>query len=655
MPRSLSPVSVPYRVLQRGGGIAIAFVFAMSGGFDIPGVGLAGPLALFAVAAVGALALIGYETAYVRRFTYDLGSDTLDIESGVISQRSREIPIDRIQNVDISRNVLQRVFGIAVVAFETAGGGDTEARLRFVSFEEAKRLQARLGRLKRVDGEPPDGDRDGETADIDGETADGTDGAADPADRAPGAAGRRPDAPAVTELFSLDRTELAIVGALSVDFRVPGVLFLLASTAGSAVVPAYLSATSGAAFVAVGAVILLGVGLLSWVVGAAATVAQYYDFRLVRSGDELQYERGLLQRYDGSIPFDKIQTLTVADNPLKRYFGYATLYIETAGYAPGGSGGNSRGSEAAVPLAERDRVLELIEELEPVGDVTFQRPPKRARRRYLVRYLAVVGVLTGITYAANAFVSLPFPPWSPALLVPLAVWFAHATWTHRGYWLGDHHVVTRNGVVRRRTKIVPYYRIQTVIDARTVFQRRLDLATVTVDTAGSLSLGGQDAAAVDISGGRADDVRDELERRLDRAVDAYRAGRAGIGVDDEYTVGAAGVDPAAAGNATDHRRPDESDNGDITGGGTADSNSTGGDITGGDTADSNPTGGDITGGGTADSNSTGGDATADNSAEGGATADSSTDGDATADNSADGDATDDGPPAAPGGSDDPGN
>ena len=536
MPRSLSPVSVPYRVLQRGGGIAIAFVFAMSGGFDIPGVGLAGPLALFAVAAVGALALIGYETAYVRRFTYDLGSDTLDIESGVISQRSREIPIDRIQNVDISRNVLQRVFGIAVVAFETAGGGDTEARLRFVSFEEAKRLQARLGRLKRVDG-----DRDGETADIDGETADGTDGAADPADRAPGAAGRRPDAPAVTELFSLDRTELAIVGALSVDFRVPGALFLLASTAGSAVVPTYLSATSGAAFVAAGAAIFLGVALLSWVVGAAAAVAQYYDFRLVRSGDELRYERGLLQRYDGSIPFDKIQTLTVSDNPLKRSFGYATLYIETAGYAPGG-GGSSRGSEAAVPLAEHDRVVDLIEELEPVGDIELERPPKRARRRYLVRYLLVVAVLTGAAYAADAVVSLPFPPWSPALLAPLAVWFAHATWKHRGHWLGDHHVVTRNGVLRRRTKIVPYYRIQTVIDARTVFQRRLGLATVTVDTAGSLSLGGQDAAAVDISGPRADGLRDELEARLDRAVDAYRAGRAGIGIDDDYDADANDAD-----------------------------------------------------------------------------------------------------------------
>ena len=542
MSRSLSPLSVPYRVLQRGGGFAIALVFVARGGADIPGIGPAGPIVLFALAGAAALALIGYETAYVRRFTYDLGGDTLDIESGVVSRRSREIPIRRIQNVDISRNVVQRLLGIAVVSFETAGGGDTEARLRFVSFEEAKRLQSALGRLKRAAAEDDDAS---------GEEDAGGDAAPDPA--APGAGDRptrrRPDAPPVTELFALDRTELALVGALSIDFRVPGVLFLIVSTVGTTVVPTYLRATAGVALVLAGAVVLLGVALLSWVVGAAAAVAQYYDFRLVRSGDELQYERGLLQRYDGSIPFDKIQTLTVADNPLKRYFDYATLYIETAGYAPG-SGGSSRGSEAAVPLAERDRVVELIEELEPVGEVTFQRPPKRARRRYLVRYLLVVGVLTGIAYSADLLVPLPVPPWSPAVLAPLAVWFAHATWRHRGVWLGDHHVVTRNGVLRRRTKIVPYYRIQTVIDSRTVFQRRLGLATVTVDTAGSLSLGGQDAAAVDVTNGTADDLRAELESRLDRAVGAYRAGRAGIGIDDAYD---AGDDDASA----DHR-PDES-------------------------------------------------------------------------------------------------
>ena len=525
MPRRLSPLSVPYRVLQRGGGIAAAVAFASVGGFDLPMVGPAGPIVLFALAGIAVLTLAGYETAYVRRFSYELGEDTLDIESGVVSRRSREIPIRRIQNVDISRNVLQRLLGIAVVSFETAGGGDTEARLRFVSVTEAKRLQRELGRLKR--GVDESADESGETdTDAECEAGERTTSDQSPTDRF--------DAPAVTELFALDRRELALVGAFSIDFRVPGILFLLVSTVGSTVVSTYLTSLPGVALVAAAALVLVGVALASWVVGAAAAIVEYYDFRLVRSGEELQYERGLLQRYDGSIPFDKIQTLTVSDNPLKRYFGYATLYIETAGYAPGSSSGGSRGSEAAVPLATRDRVFDLIEALEPVGDIEFTRPPKRARRRYLVRYLVVVGILTGAAYAAAAFVSLPFPAWSPALLAPLAVWFAHATWRHRGRWLGEHHVVTRNGVLRRQIKIVPYYRIQTVIDARTIFQRRLNLATVTVDTAGSLSLGGQDAAAVDIAGADADALRDDLETRLDAAIDAYRAGRAGIGIDDDY-------------------------------------------------------------------------------------------------------------------------
>ena len=508
MPRSLSPLSVPYRVLQRGGGLAVGLAFVLSGGVNLPFLGPAGPLVVLAVAGVAAVALVGYETAYVRRFSYELTADTLDIDSGVLSRRSREIPLRRIQNVDISRNVIQRLLGIAVVSFETAGGGETEAQLRYVTFEEAKRLQTELARLKR-------------SASTDAEGS------------ASGAADAGSVEPEPTELFALDRGELAILGALSVDLRVPGVLFLLVSTLGSTVVSTYLSAVPGAALVVVAGVLFVAVAAVSWIVGAAAAIVEYYDFKLVRSGDELQYERGLLQRYDGSIPFDKIQTLTVADNPLKRHFGYATLYIETAGYTPGSSTG-SRGSEAAIPLAKRDHVLDLVEELEPVGDVDFERPPRRARRRYLVRSLGAVGVLTGLLYAADSLLSPSIPWWPPLLLVPLAILFAHATWRHRGHWLGEHHVVTRNGVLRRKTKIVPYYRIQTIIDSRSVFQRRLDLATVTIDTAGSLSLGGGDAAAVDVSGATADGLREELETRLGLAVDAYRVGRAGIGFEDEY-------------------------------------------------------------------------------------------------------------------------
>jgi putative membrane protein len=515
----LSPLSVPYRVFQRGGSIVAALVFALAtGGFSLSMFGLAGPLLVVAVAGAVTSLVVLYEVAYYRRFTYELTADTLDVDSGVLARRNREIPLRRIQNVDISRNVLQRALGISDVSFETAGGSGTEARFRYVSFEEAKRLQREIARLKR-----------GETME---EAA----------------------AAATQELFALSDRELALLGAFSFDFRLPGVVFVFAS--GSVPFVTSLFPDSLAPFLAfVGlAGVALVVVLVSWVAGAAVAVVNYYGFRLVRASDELQYERGLLQRYDGSIPFDKVQTLTIEDNPLKRWAGYASLSIETAGYSPGQSdGGRSRGSEAAIPLATRDRVDALVEDVEHVGTADFERPPKRTRRRYAARYLIVLGAVTGLFYGVGLVVG-NLPWYATAVALPVVPVAAHYKWKHRGYWLGENHVVTRNGVLSRETKVVPYYRIQTVIDTRTIFQRRLGLATVTVDTAGSLSLGGQDAAAVDVDAETADRLREELGDRLRVAVVEYQRGRLGIGVTNEVSVATETADP---GDATG--RPDRDD------------------------------------------------------------------------------------------------
>jgi putative membrane protein len=485
---NLSPLSIPYRVVERGVSLVFTAFIVLSGASTAfgPAGGAVG------VALVGGLVLllVGYEVARYRRFEYELGADTLDLRSGVVSRRNREIPIRRVQNVDISRNVVQRALGIAAVDFETAGGSETEAALRFVSFEEAKHLQREIARLKRGD-------------DADAETAAGV----DPADRG-------------EELFALSTRELAIVGALSFDFRIPGLLLVLVS-GGVPAVSSFLPSATGRTAVVVGAVgLVVLVALVSWVGGAAAAVLNYYGFRLTVVDDELQYERGLLRRYDGSIPLDKVQTLTVVDDPLKRQFGYASLRIETAGYTPGS--GPSDGSEAAVPLAARGRVLDLANRIEGFGTPTFERPPRRVRRRYAFRYLVGIAVLVAALYGATVALSRPLPWYLPLALVVVAPVAAHLKWRHRGYWLGDDYFVTRNGVLRRQTRVVPHYRIQTVIDTRTVFQRRWGVATVTADTAGSLSLVGSEAAAVDVEAATADRLRETLPDRLRRSLAVRR-------------------------------------------------------------------------------------------------------------------------------------
>jgi putative membrane protein len=471
--------SVPYRVVEnaaRIGGIILFSVLFGGGGEE--GGGLTGTL-LFVV--IGVLAVAGWETAYVRRFTYQVAGNTFDIQSGVLSRREREIPFERIQNVDIAQNVVQRAIGIAEVRIETAGGGTSEAQLQYVSRSEATRLQELISSRKH----------------------EGT-------ERDPGA----PD----DILFELESRELTLLGLTSANFRFFGAILVLFSVLGSAGAQRTETAVPEPRMrliLLLGPALALAALAALWVVSGIRAVLRYYDFRLLRHEGELRYERGLFQRYNGTIPLSKVQTLMIRENFIARAAGYANLVIETAGYSPG-QGSDS--VESAVPIARRDRVLSLADTIEDVGEFEFERPPRRARRRYLARYTIVVAVAVAVAGGYHA-VTGNLGDWYLAaalwVLVPPA---AHLKWRQLGYYYDDRHVVTRQGFWTRRTTIVPYYRVQTVSDSQTVFQRRRDLATLVVDTASSGGFWGGDAVALDIDVEVARTLREEFHDQFQNSI-----------------------------------------------------------------------------------------------------------------------------------------
>ncbi|WP_459194132.1 PH domain-containing protein [Halosimplex sp. J119] len=498
-PQSLHVLTVPYQIAQQGISIAIALIV-----FGVPGLSaLFGSgqslLAIGAALAVvlGAAAIVGYLVASYRRFEYELTADTFDIRSGVFSRRKREIPLRRIQNVDITQNVVQRVLGVAEVGLETAGGGQTEAQLRYVGADEAERLQSEISRLSRaVDA------ADGETADTEAERFE--------------------------TIFEMSQRELAVLALVSVDLRIASFLFfgasIFAPSAASAFEPENiweyglgLESILGAILGPVAA--LAGIFVLALLSGVL-NAARYYGFRLDRGDEELRYERGLLQKFRGTIPLSKVQTLTVRENVIARKLGYAALTIETAGYTPTGE---SDGSQSAIPVAERDRVVGLARSLEAFDASGFERPPKRARLRYVFRYAIALGVIVGLLYLGSLATGYRLFWYVPLLLAPLVPVAAHLKWANRGYALGEEHVVTRDGFWVRKQKVVPYHRVQTVFTTQTIFQRRRDLATVTVDTAGSQSIIGDDASAIDIDVGTADEIRERVPDELYGALARRRA------------------------------------------------------------------------------------------------------------------------------------
>lgn len=490
----LHPLSVPYRIIQSGFGIVpLIFLAAFFVGQAQPG--LFGP-SLVVLLVLGMGAAIVWQIAYYRRFEYELTSDTFDIHSGVIARRSREIPYRRVQNVDISRTLVQRAMGVAELRIETAGGTSSEAHLRYVGYDEAKRLQDELRertageRAPETDEPTPADDRRGEL------------------------------------LYRITGRDLGVLAVASFDLRVASFLAVILSIgAPTMIIDLVLLLPIDPVVVVVAAALV--VVIASAVLSGSSAIINNYGFTLTRVGDELRYERGMLQRYDGSIPLDKVQTLVIHENLFKRWLAYASLTVETAGYGPSQQGNESA---KAVPISRTETVRSIAREIEPFEDVTFTRPAPQARIRYTVQYLALATVALGASYAAFSFTTFEFAWWVIAVGLPLAPAAAHLKWVHRGVAVTDEYVLTRTGFWNRRTHVVPHYRIQTIAESQTVLQRRWRIATLVVDTAGSSGIVGGDPIAYDL----AQELAAELRGRLAAELQESLAERGGPRFDDVW-------------------------------------------------------------------------------------------------------------------------
>ncbi|WP_226482918.1 PH domain-containing protein [Natrinema amylolyticum] len=565
----LHPLSAVSLAIQRGiTGLSMPFfaVMILSSVFDFVDVGWT-----FVLAPIGLVVGVGYGIAYYYRFSYEVTSDTFDVTSGVLSRRSREIPYGRIQNVDVARGVLQRALGLAVVSIETAGGGETEATLRFVSEDEANRLQRdirrrtaevkRRRREREATGGESEATQSAADADIDDPTAGTADGSPAPTADSPRAgsatadsqpnsepgsspsADRTPAEPAPErsrrqQLFALEPRELLLYSLSSFRPAAGAGLLFLFFIASDAIVeyllavaqplggPADLESGSVGSYGILTLVSLVNGIVVTYVLNVGYTFVAYYDFRLGRADEDFVYERGLFQRYSGSIPADKIQAVTITDNPIQRLLGYAGLWVETAGYGPDSSGG----SQSAVPLAAASRIRQFAENLTGADPSRFRSPPTLARRRYLVRYALIAAVIVAAAFGLAQVSSLE--RWYLAAVAFAAVPpAAHLRYAHLGYVVGEDHLVIRTGFWKRRTTVIPYYRIQTVSTRRSIFQRRLGLASLTVDTASSRTFAWDTPTIYDIDLADARAVNETSRENLQVALRERARGDGALSVD----------------------------------------------------------------------------------------------------------------------------
>lgn len=417
---------------------------------------------------LGAAVLTGL--AVVRYYTYRfrIADGELVIRSGILHRNVRHIPLQRIQNVVLKRNIIHRAFGVAEVKLESAVGGmGPEAQMRVLSMRDAHALEV----LVRAQAHASLADADGDAGPDHGEV-----------------------------LLTLPAIELVKLGLTSNRGLLLGAAGVgaLSQFGGGDLWIDLVSALSQSLFgyargLHVGPFTWLLAGALAWaalvgfmkLVSVVLMLTQFHGFTLREIDARLSVESGLLTRLRSNAPLRKIQHWTLREGWLHRRFGRRSLRVETAVLEVGNE--RQGGLSDIVPIAPPATIEALLARWLPwlrLDDVEWQPVHARAWRRIAFGpvLITVLAALPLAAFTGGAGIAL----W---LLIPWWIYRARRL-AERSHWaITERALAWRSGWLDRRLSFAEIDKLQGLQFVQSPFDRRHGMATLVADTAGASPFG----------------------------------------------------------------------------------------------------------------------------------------------------------------------
>jgi putative membrane protein len=96
---------------------------------------------IFAVVTVAGLVLT-YSIGWIKRSTtrYNVTDNRIHIRTGLVSRREHSTQLARIQNVNVTQSMFQRLLGIGDVDWDTAGTEETSSDFTFRGVDDPSEL-----------------------------------------------------------------------------------------------------------------------------------------------------------------------------------------------------------------------------------------------------------------------------------------------------------------------------------------------------------------------------------------------------------------------------------------------------------------------------------------------------------------------------------
>ncbi|MFK7770108.1 MAG: PH domain-containing protein [Mariniblastus sp.] len=489
----LHPSSLVFDILAHGKTYLVPALFGLWGAAQ-------GDMTLIIISAV--IFVPAIIVSVFRYFTlrYSIQGDKLVVNEGLVFKKNRTVPVKRIQNIDFVQNPLHRLVGVAEVRVETASGTKPEATLRVISMAQMESLRSAVFGLQ---ARAPNADlAEMENAQSENGVAQST-SLFDQTDEASVGApstyrSRDMSGSAIPE----DKTilEIPISWLLKAGLASNRGMIMVGVAAGfyfqfspqsrydfqwiRGLIPADTSVGLIVGASIVGLIVLF---ILLRLFGIGWYVLRFFGYKLVSHGDDLRISCGLFTKVSATVPRKRVQFISVHRNLLMRFMGLTSIRIETAG----GAGKNQENATETVskrwfvPVIPEEKLPELLSVLRPElgswdeSTFEFKSLSPKAKKR-----LCRLAFIQAILFSVVGLLISRYWGWALGIAaLPLLIMWAIKKSKSMRYARTENGVVYRSGVLNRKTSITFFEKIQTLRVDQSPFDRRWNMARLSVDTA----------------------------------------------------------------------------------------------------------------------------------------------------------------------------
>lgn len=448
--------------------------------------------ATFVMLGLGAVAVTIGDLLRWARTEFRVTNERVELRSGLLTRTHLTVPRERVRRVELTSSLMHRILGLSLVTVGTAERG-TEGdtiTLDAVTTQRAVALRHQLltgAQSSAATGAPNLA------------AAPGTSGSPQTAGPDTGRAGTGSDSDSDSgQLLAGLRWRWAPYNVLSIaTVIVPaatlGGLYQLTSAAGLELDPESLVERSdwlsGDRWPLLVALAVAGALLVGVVGSLLLFITTWWGYELRREhGDTLRMTRGLFTTRATTFDELRIRGVAVHESLAQRAAGGARILAIAHGLSGGETGTSDRRDALAPPCprADVDHIARLVlrRESSPTAAPLVAHPVDARTRRIVGA--AVDSAVTVIVGAAAAVGPGPAPPvtWLAVLVLCVGSFVvALASYRSLGHTITGPYLVTRSGVLVRRTIVLDCSGIIGWTIRQTWFQRRRGLADLVATTA----------------------------------------------------------------------------------------------------------------------------------------------------------------------------